>query len=98
MDYSTISNKLTDKYKSPIEFIEDMRLVYKNAQLYNPKEHNVHLTAVKTSDKLEKMLKRDPFLPMFTKWCKSNNVDSKVGLLNHALLQAKLFNIPCFKK
>ncbi|CAA0832698.1 Transcription factor GTE4 [Striga hermonthica] len=46
MDLGTVKNRLTQSwYKSPVEFAEDVRLTFRNAMTYNPKEQDVHLMA-----------------------------------------------------
>ncbi|KAH0765008.1 hypothetical protein KY285_000879 [Solanum tuberosum] len=43
MDLGTIKARLSQNlYKSPREFAEDVRLVFRNAMIYNPKGHDVH--------------------------------------------------------
>ncbi|CAN4096968.1 unnamed protein product [Withania somnifera] len=44
MDLGTIKTRLSQNwYKSPMEFAEDVRLVFRNAMTYNPKGHDVHV-------------------------------------------------------
>ncbi|KAG5569146.1 hypothetical protein H5410_058912 [Solanum commersonii] len=44
MDLGTIKARLSqNRYKSPREFAEDVRLVFRNAMTYNPKGHDVHV-------------------------------------------------------
>ncbi|PRP84597.1 hypothetical protein PROFUN_09270 [Planoprotostelium fungivorum] len=46
MDFGTIKDKFDKKlYRTVEEWIHDMQLVFSNAVLYNPKEHEVHKTA-----------------------------------------------------
>ncbi|XP_059277168.1 transcription factor GTE3, chloroplastic-like isoform X1 [Lycium ferocissimum] len=46
MDLGTIKTRLSQNwYKSPREFAEDVRLVFRNAMTYNPKGHDVHVMA-----------------------------------------------------
>ncbi|XP_022877444.1 transcription factor GTE4-like isoform X3 [Olea europaea var. sylvestris] len=46
MDLGTIKNRLSQNwYKSPREFAEDVRLVFRNAMIYNPKGQDVHIMA-----------------------------------------------------
>ncbi|GAA0140454.1 hypothetical protein LIER_01800 [Lithospermum erythrorhizon] len=46
MDLGTIKSRLSQNYyKSPIEFAEDVRLVFHNAMRYNPKGHDVNVMA-----------------------------------------------------
>lgn len=46
MDLGTIKTKMSqNKYKSPREFAEDVRLVFHNAMTYNPKGQDVHFMA-----------------------------------------------------
>lgn len=48
MDLGTIKTRLAeDWYKSPGEFAEDVRLVFRNAMTYNPKGQDVHHMAEK---------------------------------------------------
>ena len=47
MDLGTIEKKLENRaYKHPGEFVDDMRLVWSNARLYNPVGTIVHEAAV----------------------------------------------------
>ncbi|KAM3382595.1 transcription factor GTE3, chloroplastic isoform X1 [Capsicum galapagoense] len=44
MDLGTIKTRLSQNwYKSPRDFAEDVRLVFRNAMTYNPKGHEVHV-------------------------------------------------------
>ncbi|CAN4087263.1 unnamed protein product [Withania somnifera] len=46
MDLGTVKSKLvTNLYKSPKEFAEDVRLTFQNAMTYNPKGQDVHMMA-----------------------------------------------------
>ncbi|GAA0185165.1 hypothetical protein LIER_32453 [Lithospermum erythrorhizon] len=46
MDLGTIKARLSlNYYKSPIEYADDVRLVFRNAMTYNPKGHDVNLMA-----------------------------------------------------
>ncbi|KAI3466064.1 hypothetical protein Pfo_022727 [Paulownia fortunei] len=46
MDLGTIKTRLSQNwYKSPREFAEDVRLVFRNAMTYNPKGQDVHIMA-----------------------------------------------------
>ncbi|KAL3635360.1 hypothetical protein CASFOL_019907 [Castilleja foliolosa] len=46
MDLGTIKTYLSkNQYKSPMEFADDVRLVFRNAMTYNPKGHEVHVMA-----------------------------------------------------
>ncbi|KAK4373951.1 hypothetical protein RND71_004628 [Anisodus tanguticus] len=46
MDLGTIKTRVSQNwYKSPREFAEDVRLVFRNAMTYNPKGHDVHVMA-----------------------------------------------------
>lgn len=46
MDLGTIKSKLnSNKYTSPREFAEDVRLTFRNAMTYNPKGQDVHVMA-----------------------------------------------------
>ncbi|KAL3652611.1 hypothetical protein CASFOL_002292 [Castilleja foliolosa] len=46
MDLGTIKTCLSkNRYKSPTEFADDVRLVFRNAMTYNPKGHEVHVMA-----------------------------------------------------
>ncbi|EYU41142.1 hypothetical protein MIMGU_mgv1a005331mg [Erythranthe guttata] len=46
MDLGTVKDRLAQNwYKSPMEFAEDVRLTFKNALTYNPKEQDVYLMA-----------------------------------------------------
>ncbi|KAG8364880.1 hypothetical protein BUALT_Bualt18G0044400 [Buddleja alternifolia] len=46
MDLGTIKTRLSQNlYKSPTEFAEDVRLVFRNAMTYNPKGQDVHVMA-----------------------------------------------------
>ncbi|XP_065877537.1 transcription factor GTE8-like isoform X3 [Euphorbia lathyris] len=46
MDFGTIRSKLNSgSYSSPLEFLADVRLTFKNAMEYNPKGHDVHIMA-----------------------------------------------------
>ncbi|KAG8386391.1 hypothetical protein BUALT_Bualt03G0144000 [Buddleja alternifolia] len=46
MDLGTIRTRLSQNwYKSPREFAEDVRLVFRNAMTYNPKGQDVHIMA-----------------------------------------------------
>mmetsp|Transcript_6370 Transcript_6370/g.8973 ORF Transcript_6370/g.8973 Transcript_6370/m.8973 type:complete len:1310 (+) Transcript_6370:347-4276(+) len=57
MDLGTIETKLRDgAYKIPQEFIDDLRLVFSNAQRYNPPAHPVHEAASHLNLILEKRL------------------------------------------
>lgn len=64
MYYELVDKKLENgQYSSPEEFAADMRLVYANAMLYNPKMHGVHAIAQKTSETFEKRV-----LPVLAQW------------------------------
>ncbi|RZC65244.1 hypothetical protein C5167_008934 [Papaver somniferum] len=46
MDLGTVKSKLhANRYKSPREFAEDVRLTFSNAMIYNPKGQDVHFMA-----------------------------------------------------
>ncbi|CAA3005220.1 transcription factor GTE4-like [Olea europaea subsp. europaea] len=46
MDLGTIKNRLSQNwYKSPREFAKDVRLVFQNAVIYNPKGQGVQIMA-----------------------------------------------------
>ncbi|KAI3856472.1 hypothetical protein MKW98_008924 [Papaver atlanticum] len=46
MDLGTVKSKLNmNRYKSPREFAEDVRLTFSNAMIYNPKGQDVHFMA-----------------------------------------------------
>ncbi|KAJ4909392.1 hypothetical protein Rs2_04013 [Raphanus sativus] len=45
MDLGTVKSRLSNKYESPLEFAEDVRLTFNNALLYNPVGHEVHRMA-----------------------------------------------------
>nr|GMC70235.1 transcription factor GTE4-like [Ipomoea batatas] len=50
MDLGTIKTRLSQNwYKSPREFAEDVRLVFRNAMTYNPKGQDVHIMAEQMS-------------------------------------------------
>ncbi|CAI9784393.1 unnamed protein product [Fraxinus pennsylvanica] len=50
MDLGTVKAKLNQNaYKSPIEFAEDVRLTFRNAMTYNPKEQDVYMMAEQLS-------------------------------------------------
>ncbi|KAH0781369.1 hypothetical protein KY290_000967 [Solanum tuberosum] len=50
MDLGTIKARLSQNlYKSPREFAEDVRLVFRNAMIYNPKGHDVHIIKKRNS-------------------------------------------------
>ncbi|XP_019193459.1 PREDICTED: transcription factor GTE4-like isoform X3 [Ipomoea nil] len=50
MDLGTIKTRLSQNwYKSPREFAEDVRLVFRNAMTYNPKGQDVHVMAEQMS-------------------------------------------------
>ncbi|XP_073136601.1 uncharacterized protein [Henckelia pumila] len=50
MDLGTIKTRLSQNwYKSPREFAEDVRLVFRNAMTYNPKGQDVHVMAEELS-------------------------------------------------
>ncbi|CAH9107702.1 unnamed protein product [Cuscuta europaea] len=52
MDLGTVKMRLSQNwYKSPREFAEDVRLVFRNAMTYNPKGQDVHIMA----DQMSKM-------------------------------------------
>ncbi|KAK6157337.1 hypothetical protein DH2020_011585 [Rehmannia glutinosa] len=54
MDLGTIKTRLSKNwYKSPREFAEDVRLVFRNAMTYNPKGHDVHIMAEQLSEIFE---------------------------------------------
>ncbi|KAG6385418.1 hypothetical protein SASPL_154253 [Salvia splendens] len=54
MDLGTIKTRLSQKfYKSPRDFAEDVRLVFRNAMTYNPKGQDVHLMAEQLSQIFE---------------------------------------------
>ncbi|KAL1567282.1 transcription factor GTE4-like [Salvia divinorum] len=54
MDLGTIKIRLSQNfYKSPREFAEDVRLVFRNAMTYNPKGQDVHLMAEQLSQIFE---------------------------------------------
>nr|XP_016502813.1 PREDICTED: transcription factor GTE4-like [Nicotiana tabacum] len=54
MDLGTIKTRLSQNwYKSPREFAEDVRLVFRNAITYNPKGHDVHVMAEELSEIFE---------------------------------------------
>ncbi|KAL2523534.1 Transcription factor GTE4 [Abeliophyllum distichum] len=54
MDLGTIKNRLSqDWYKSPREFAEDVRIVFRNAMTYNPKGQDVHVMAEQLSQIFE---------------------------------------------
>ncbi|CAA2953479.1 transcription factor GTE4-like [Olea europaea subsp. europaea] len=54
MDLGTIKNRLSQNwYKSPREFAEDVRLVFRNAMTYNPKGQDVHVMAEQLSEIFE---------------------------------------------
>lgn len=50
MDFGTIKTRLSQNlYKTPREFAEDVRLVFRNAMTYNPKGQDVHTMAEELS-------------------------------------------------
>lgn len=50
MDFGTIKTRLSQNwYKSPREFAEDVRLVFRNAMTYNPQGQDVHTMAEELS-------------------------------------------------
>ncbi|VFQ79205.1 unnamed protein product [Cuscuta campestris] len=54
MDLGTIKTRLSQNwYKSPREFAEDVRLVFRNAMIYNPKGQDVHIMAEQMSKMFE---------------------------------------------
>ncbi|KAL0353817.1 UNVERIFIED_CONTAM: Transcription factor GTE4 [Sesamum angustifolium] len=54
MDLGTIKTRLSQNwYKSPREFAEDVRLVFRNAMTYNPKGQDVHIMAEQLSQIFE---------------------------------------------
>ncbi|KAK8579260.1 hypothetical protein V6N13_142472 [Hibiscus sabdariffa] len=54
MDLGTVKTRLNKNwYKSPGEFAEDVRLIFSNAMLYNPKGQDVHIMAEKLSEIFE---------------------------------------------
>ncbi|PIN20875.1 hypothetical protein CDL12_06431 [Handroanthus impetiginosus] len=54
MDLGTIKSRLSQNwYKSPMEFAEDVRLVFRNAMTYNPKGQDVHFMAEQLSQIFE---------------------------------------------
>lgn len=54
MDLGTIKTRLSQNwYKSPKEFAEDVRLVFRNAMTYNPKGQDVHIMAEQMSKMFE---------------------------------------------
>jgi len=58
MDLSTVENRLkSDKYSNVSQFVADIRKIWSNAQLYNPKESEVHKMAVNLSAFFEKNFK-----------------------------------------
>ncbi|XP_038709066.1 transcription factor GTE4-like isoform X2 [Tripterygium wilfordii] len=57
MDLGTVKSKLNkNRYKSPIEFAEDVRLTFSNAMTYNPKGQDVHIMAEQLSKIFEEKL------------------------------------------
>lgn len=55
MDLSTIEEKLkNNEYSSPLQFGRDMRLIWKNALIYNPSGTNVYDYAMHMQDYFEK--------------------------------------------
>lgn len=54
MDLGTIKTRLSQNwYKSPMEFAEDVRLVFRNAMTYNPRGQDVHVMAEQLSEIFE---------------------------------------------
>eukprot|EP00210_Caulerpa_lentillifera_P002199 g2113.t1 len=56
MDFKTIANKLRAKnrrYNSPLEFRDDMRIVFKNCMLYNPVGNQIRVMGDRLSDAFE---------------------------------------------
>ncbi|CAA0808697.1 Transcription factor GTE4 [Striga hermonthica] len=54
MDLGTIKSRLSQNwYKSPRDFAEDVRLVFRNAMTYNPKGQDVHIMAEQLSEVFE---------------------------------------------
>lgn len=54
MDLGTVKTRLSQNwYKSPREFAEDVRLVFRNAMTYNPKGQDVHAMAEQLSHVFE---------------------------------------------
>ncbi|GFP78644.1 transcription factor gte4 [Phtheirospermum japonicum] len=54
MDLGTIKTRLAQNwYKSPRDFAEDVRLVFRNAMTYNPKGQDVHIMAEQVSEIFE---------------------------------------------
>ncbi|KAL0362436.1 UNVERIFIED_CONTAM: Transcription factor GTE4 [Sesamum calycinum] len=54
MDLGTVKDRLTQNwYKSPLEFAEDVRLTFRNAMTYNPKEQDVYVMAEQLSKVFE---------------------------------------------
>ena len=58
MDLGTIEHKLTQRssYASPGEFVEDVRLVWANARLYNPRATIFHQAACHLCIVFERLL------------------------------------------
>lgn len=54
MDLGTVKDRLNQNwYKSPLEFAEDVRLVFQNAMTYNPKGQDVYVMAEQMSKTFE---------------------------------------------
>ncbi|CAI9757257.1 unnamed protein product [Fraxinus pennsylvanica] len=54
MDLGTVKAKLNQNlYNSPVEFAEDVRLTFRNAMTYNPKEQDVYMMAEQLSSIFE---------------------------------------------
>lgn len=58
MDFKTIGNKLRAtkrKYRTPLDFRDDMRLVFKNCTLYNPEGNQIRIMGDHLSDAFESL-------------------------------------------
>lgn len=56
MDFTTIAGKLKTtncRYHSPLDFRDDMRLVFKNCKLYNPEGSQIRIMGEQMSDAFE---------------------------------------------
>ncbi|KAL5988401.1 hypothetical protein ACLOJK_036165 [Asimina triloba] len=58
MDLGTVKSRLKkNQYSSPAEFAADVRLTFNNAQIYNPKGHDVYAAAEQLLSRFEEMFR-----------------------------------------
>jgi len=64
MDLGTVRTKLHSfQYATLHDFVADVRMVYRNAMLYNPQDSWIHISAKKCSDILETEIQRIQNMP-----------------------------------